>query len=67
MCSVKDFQNLFMQSFTMYASRLFAMLLNYIVNMGKPDGICLPTFDADKCLGLFLHPSVFSTKHSRSE
>ena len=30
-----------------------------IVDMEKPDGICLPTFVVDKLSGLFLHPSIF--------
>ena len=43
------------------------MLLNDdIVEIGKPDGICWPTFDVDEFSGLFLHPSIFSIKHSRS-
>ena len=32
----------------------------------KPDGICSPSFVADGFSGLFLHPSIFSIKHSRS-
>ena len=31
-----------------------------IVDIEKPDGICLPTFVVDKLSGLFLHPSIFS-------
>ena len=43
------------------------MLLNKdIVDIEKPDGICSLTFVADRFPGLFLHPSVFSIKHSRS-
>ena len=30
------------------------------------DGICLLTFDVDESSGLFLHPSIFSVKHSKS-
>ena len=37
-----------------------------IVNIEKPDGICLPTFDVDEFSGLFLHPTIFSINHSRS-
>ena len=33
----------------------------------KPDGICLLTFVVDEFSGLFLHPSIFSIIHSRSE
>ena len=43
------------------------MLLNDAnVDIQKPDGICSPTFFVDEFLGLFLHPSIFSIKHSRS-
>ena len=43
------------------------MLLNDdIVDIEKPDGICSPTFVVDEFSGLFLHPSIFSIKHSRS-
>ena len=37
-----------------------------IVDIEKPDGICLPTFVVNELSGLFLHPSIFSIKHSRS-
>ena len=36
------------------------------VDIEKPDGICSLAFVADECSGLFLHPSIFSIKHSRS-
>ena len=43
------------------------MLLNEdIVDIEKPDGICLHTFVVDRFSGLFLHSSVFSIKYSRS-
>ena len=43
------------------------MLLNEDnVDIDKPDGICLPTFVVDEVSGLFLHPSFFSIKYSRS-
>ena len=35
-------------------------------SIGKPDGICSPGFVVDEFLGLFLHTSLFSIKHSRS-
>ena len=48
-------------------SCLFSILLNDdIVDIEKLDGICSPTFVADGFLGLILHPSHFSIKHSRS-
>ena len=34
-----------------------------IVDMEKPDGIC---FAVNEFSGLFLHPSMFFIKHSRS-
>ena len=64
--SFKDSQNFFIQSLPLYTSCLFSMLLNDdIVDIEKPDGICSPTFDVDEFSGLFLHPSIFSIKHSR--
>ena len=67
MCSLKDSQNFFIQSLPVYTSFLFYMLLNDdIVDIEKSDGICSLTFDVDEFSGLFLHPSIFSIKHSRS-
>ena len=44
------------------------MLLNDdIVDIEKPDRICLATFAKDEFSELFLHPSIFSIKQSRSE
>ena len=37
-----------------------------IVDIEKPDGICSINFDVDEFSGLFLYPSAFSIKHSRS-
>ena len=43
------------------------MLLNDdIVHIEKPDGKCSSTFVVGEFSGLFLHPSIFSIKHSRS-
>ena len=56
-----------MQSLPLYASFLFSMFLNNsIVDIGKPDGICSPTFVVDEFSGFYLHPSIFSIKHSIS-
>ena len=42
------------------------MLLNDdIVDIEKVYGICSLTFVMDEFLGLFLHPAIFSIKHSR--
>ena len=37
-----------------------------IVDIEKPDGICLLTFVIDEFSGLLIHPSIFSIIHSRS-
>ena len=43
------------------------MLLNDdIADIEKHDGICSFTFVVDETSGLFLHPSIFSIRHSRS-
>ena len=43
------------------------MLLNDdIVDIEKPDRICLPNFVADEFSGLFLHPTYFFIEHSKS-
>ena len=43
------------------------MLLNdHTVDIEKLDGKFSLTFAVDYFLGLFLHPSVFTIKHSRS-
>ena len=56
-----------MQSFPLYTSCLFSILLNEdFVNTERPDGICPLTFAVDEFSGLFLHPSIFSIAHSRS-
>lgn len=67
MCSLKDSENLFMQSLPLYATCLFSIHLNDdIVNNQKSDGISLATFSVDEFSGLFLLPSVFPIEHSRS-
>ena len=35
-----------------------------IVDIEKPGGICSPNSVVDKFSGLFLHPAIFSIKHS---
>ena len=43
------------------------MLLNDdIVDIEMSDGMCLPAFVVDDISGLFLHPLIFSIKHSKS-
>ena len=64
MISLKDSQNFFIQSLTLYTSCLFSMLLNDdIADTEKPDGKCLLTFVLDELSGLTLHPSIFSIIH----
>ena len=36
-----------------------------IVDIEKPDGICSLTFAVYEFSGLFLHPEIFSIKHSK--
>ena len=42
------------------------ILNNDIVEFEKNDGISFPTFVVNEFSGLFLHPSIYSIKHSRS-
>ena len=66
-CSLKDSQNVFMQSLPLYTPWLFSMLLNDdIVDIEKGSGICSPTFAVDEFPGIFLHPAICSFKHSRT-
>ena len=66
-CSLTDPQTYFMQYLPLYTSYLFSMLLNEdIVDIEKPDRICLPTFAVDGFVGLHSRPLIFSIKHSRS-
>ena len=67
MCSLKDLQNLFMQSLPQYTSCLFSVLLNDdIADIEKLDGIYSLTFVVDQFSVFFLHSLIFSIKHSRS-
>ena len=43
----------------------FMVLNDDFVDIGKSYGTCSPTFVSDAFLGFFLHPSIFSFKHSR--
>ena len=57
-----------MKSLPLYTSCLFSMSLNdNMVDIEKPDRICLPTFIVNDFSELFLHQSIFSIKDSRSE
>ena len=42
------------------------ILNNDIVEFEKNDGISFPPFVVNEFSGLFLHPSIYSIKHSRS-
>ena len=63
MCSLKNSQNLSIQSLPLDTSLLFSTFLNYnVVGIEKHDGICLPTFAVDKFkefLNLSINPSFF--------
>ena len=57
----------FFNAIFMYTSCLFSILLNEdIVDIEKPDRICLLSFVLDEFSGLFLHPLIFSIIHSKS-
>ena len=67
MCSYNNSQNLFVQSLPVFTLHLFSMLLNEdLVGIEKPDQISSLTFAIDELSELFLHPSIFSSIHSRS-
>ena len=67
-CSIKDSQNVFTLFLLLYTSWLFSMILNDdIVDIEKPDETHSPTFIVNEFSGLFLEPSIFPIKHSRSE
>ena len=64
---LKNSKKIFIQSYPLYASSLFYMLLDDdSVNNKKPNEISLLTFVADEFSGLFLQPSILSILHSRS-
>ena len=66
-CSLKNSQNVFIQSLPLYISWLFSMLLNKdIVDIGKLAGICSLTFVVDEFSGLLWHLPIFYMIHSRS-
>ena len=44
----------------------YAYFFTLLNDIEKPDQICSPTFVVDEYSGLFLHPSIFSIKHSIS-
>ena len=64
-CSINDSQHFFMPYWPLYTSSLLSRLLNdNIVDTKKPNEVCLLTFYVDGISRLFLHPWIFSTKHS---
>ena len=66
MCSLKDPENLFMQSLPLHRSRLFSIPLNDdIVDIEKADEICSLTFVVDDFSGCYLHLSRLTIKDSR--
>ena len=65
-CSLKDSQNVFIQSMPIHTC-FFSILLNYdIANIKKYDEICPLISVMDEILGFFLHPLIFSINHLRS-
>ena len=61
MCSLKESQNIFIQSLPQYTSWLFSMLLSGdIINTEKTDSICSLTLVVDEFSDLFLYPPIFS-------
>ena len=65
--SLKDSQNLFMQSLPLYISCLYLVALNDdIVDTEKSGGACSLAFVVDEFSALFLYPSIFSIKDSGS-
>ena len=57
----------FTKVFHVIFTTLYIRLLNdAIVDIERLDEICLSTFAVDEFSKLFLHPSIFSFKHSRS-
>ena len=77
-CSFKDSQKFFMKSLPLYTMLIFYdntdnidnirdTDVDIIVDIETPDRICSPTFAVDDISELFLHPSIFSTKDSRSK
>ena len=60
-CFVKYF---FIQSLPLHISCIFSIFLNDdVLDIEKPDGICLPTFPMNEFSELPLHPSIFFIKH----
>ena len=67
MCFLKNSQNSFTKSLLFYLSSLLPMIVNdNIADIKNAHRICSPNFVADKVSELFLLPSIFSIKYSRS-
>ena len=61
------FTKLFHGIFTTVNTMLIFMLINDdLIELETPDGILSPTLVVDDLSRLFLHPSIFSIKDSRS-
>ena len=50
---------------TIYIILIFMLSNEDIVDIEKPDGICLPEFVTDEFSGLYLHPSIIFIKQLR--
>ena len=56
-----------MQSSPLYIAYLFSMYLNEnFVEIEKPDQMCLTIFLVHNLLRLYLHPTIFYIKNSKS-
>ena len=67
MCSLKEVQNFFIQSFPQYKVCLFSIWSNpQIFDIEYPQGICSPIFVAEDFSGLFTHQSILQIKGSMS-
>ena len=60
-CFLKHSENFFILSFPLHTSSSTSMILNDdVVEIEKPDGICLSTVVVYEFSGFCLHPSIFS-------
>ena len=66
-CSLMKVQNFFIESFPRYKVCLFSLLSKaHVVEVEYLQGICSSTFGVEDFSRLFVHPSIFSVRDSRS-
>ena len=64
--SLKDIQNFFMQSSSLFTPRFFSIPLHFhIVEIEYPQGLSFPTFAANNFSELLFHSSIILIKNSR--